>query len=125
MMVDIKKLKNIAEIEFGEIVEDVRIPDINELRVIFIDGSFLDIWFSLKLYKRYSYHWERRHIDGTIYRHDNAPHKNWNYVKTFPKHFHDGNEDKVTESEINNQPEKAIREFLVYIKKIIKNFNRG
>jgi len=66
MIIDIKELKEIAEIEFSDIVEDVVLPDINELRIILIDGSFIDIWFSLKLKGRYSYHWERKFIDGSI-----------------------------------------------------------
>jgi len=49
MIIDTEKLKEIAEIEFGDIVEDVLITDINELRIVLIDGSFIDIWFSLKL----------------------------------------------------------------------------
>lgn len=71
MIIDIEKLKDIIEIEFGEIVEDVAPTDINELRIVLIDGSFIDVWFSLKLEGRYNYHWERKFIDGAIYRHDN------------------------------------------------------
>jgi hypothetical protein len=44
----------------------------------------VDVWFSLKLLGRYSYHWERRAIDGSIYRHDNTPHKRWQTIGTFP-----------------------------------------
>jgi len=33
MLVDIVKLKEIAEIEFSDIVEDVIITDINEIRI--------------------------------------------------------------------------------------------
>lgn len=73
--VDIGQLREIAEVEFADIVKEAIVPDINELRIILHDGSFVDVWFSLKLLGRYSYHWERRAIDGTIYRHDNAPHK--------------------------------------------------
>ncbi|GAH61541.1 unnamed protein product [marine sediment metagenome] len=39
MIIDTKELKEIAEIEFSDIVEDVVLPDINELRIILIDGS--------------------------------------------------------------------------------------
>ena len=117
MIIDIKELKEIAEIEFSDIVEDVVLPDINELRIILIDGSFIDIWFSLKLKRRYSYHWERKFIDGSIYRHDNAPHKSWENVKTFPKHFHDGDEDRVRESYLSEEPREAIRDFLNFVKK--------
>jgi len=34
MIIDIKELKEIAEIEFSDIVEDVVLPDINELQNI-------------------------------------------------------------------------------------------
>jgi len=44
MIVDIEKLKDIIEIEFSEIVEDVVPTDINELRIALIDGSFIDVW---------------------------------------------------------------------------------
>lgn len=41
MIVDIEKLRDIAEIEFAETVSDVISTEINELRIIFSDGSFL------------------------------------------------------------------------------------
>jgi len=71
--VDVERLREIAEVEFADIVLEAFVPDINELRIILSDGSFVDVWFSLKLFDRYSYHWGRRAIDGKIYRHDNAP----------------------------------------------------
>ncbi|MDL1959513.1 MAG: DUF6516 family protein [Deltaproteobacteria bacterium] len=76
-LVDAERLREIAEVEFADIVAEAFVPDANELRIILTDGSFVDVWFSLKLTGRYSYHWERRAVDGTIYRHDNAPHKRW------------------------------------------------
>lgn len=115
MIVDIEKLRDIAEVEFAEIVSDVISTDINELRIIFSDGSFLDVWHSLKLEGRYSYHWERRFLNGTIYRHDNAPHLKWEKVSTFPKHFHNGSEDLVTLSSIPDEPEAALKEVLSFI----------
>lgn len=120
MIVDIEKLKDIIEIEFSEIIEDVVPTDINELRIVLNDGSFIDVWFSLKLEGRYSYHWERKLIDGTIYRHDNAPHLKWQSVSTFPKHFHDGSEDIVVSSHISDNPESALKEFLSFASERIK-----
>jgi hypothetical protein len=117
MIIDVRRLKETAEIEFSDIVEDVIITDINELRIILIDGSFVDIWYSLKLEGRYSYHWERKHLDGSIYRHNNAPHVRWQEVKTFPKHFHNGDEDRVIDSDINDEPGEALKEFLLFIRK--------
>jgi hypothetical protein len=63
----------IATLEFADIVEEAYSPDLNELHIILKDGSFIDVWFSLKVAGRYSYHWDRMAVDGSIYRHDNAP----------------------------------------------------
>ena len=73
-LVHVEQLRDIAEVEFVDIVVEAFIPDLNELRIILADGSFVDVWFSLKLQGRYSFHWERRAIDGTIYRHDTTRH---------------------------------------------------
>ncbi len=115
-LVDVERLREIAEVEFDDIVEQAYVPDINELRIILTDSSFVDVWFSLKLVKRYSYHWERRAIDGKIYRHDNAPHRRWQTVATFPHHFHDGSETNVIESHISVDPEIALRQFLAFVR---------
>jgi hypothetical protein len=114
--VDVERLREIAEVEFADIVVEALIPDINELRVILTDGSFVDVWFSLKFRDRYSFHWERRAIEGKIYRHDNAPHKRWQSVTTFPRHFHNGSETAVLESHISAVPEEALREFLAFVR---------
>lgn len=115
-LVDVDRLREIAQMEFVDIVVEAIIPDINELRVILTDGSFVDVWFSLKLQGRYSFHWERRALDGKIYRHDNSPHKRWEAVATFPRHFHDGSETNVSESQISEIPEDALREFLAFVR---------
>jgi len=90
--INVEKLGEVAEVEYPDIVSEIVISDLNELRIILNDGSFVDVWYSLKLVDRNSYYWERRSMDGTIYRHDNAPHKSWQSVNSFPRHFHDGNE---------------------------------
>ena len=118
-LVDVERLREIAEVEFADIVVEAVIPDLNELRIILTDGSFVDVWFSLKLQGRYSFHWERRALDGKIYRHDNSPHKRWGSVVTFPKHFHDGSEMNVTESHLSQVPEEALREFLAFVRATI------
>ncbi len=115
-LVDAERLREIAEVEFADIVAEAFVPDANELRIILTDGSFVDVWFSLKLTGRYSYHWERRAVDGTIYRHDNAPHKRWLSVATFPKHFHNAGESNVVNSNLSEVPEDALREFLTFVR---------
>ena len=46
----------IAQMGFVDIVVEAIIPDINELRIILTDGSFVDVWFSLKIQGRYNFH---------------------------------------------------------------------
>jgi len=113
-----QKLSYIAEVEFSDIVETVEESE-DKLRIYLIDGSFIDVWFSIKIIGRYAYHWERTHIDGKIYRHDNIPHKKWEFVKTFPKHFHCGSEKEVIESSISDNSEEAIRDILIFGRKIL------
>lgn len=112
---NISHLAEIVQVEFADLVVHVS-PGLNEMRIVLTDGSFVDVWFSLKLTGRYSFHWDRKAIDGTIYRHDNAPHRRWNKIKTFPKHFHNGREDCVIESKISEIPEEALREFLLFVR---------
>ena len=114
MIVPIDNLKEIAEVEFSNIVIEV-LTDLNTMRIIFLDESYCDIWFSLKLVGRYSFHWERTFLDGTIYRHDNAPHLRWKEIKTFPHHFHDSSESCVKESSLPEDSSAAIRYFLTFI----------
>ncbi len=114
-VIDVERLREIAEVEFSKIVIEALIPDVNELRIILLDGSFVDVWFSLKLDGRYSYHWERKAIDGKIFRHDNAPHKCWESISTFPSHFHNGSETEVTESHLSAVPHEALRDFLSFV----------
>ena len=115
-LIDVEQLREIAEVEFADLVVEVFVTDINELRIVLNDGSFVDVWFSLKLSRRYSYHWERRAIDGKVYRHDNAPHRRWRSVATFPKHLHNGSESDVSESYISQDPQEALREFLTFVR---------
>ncbi|MBS3789150.1 hypothetical protein KGY79_13270 [Candidatus Bipolaricaulota bacterium] len=92
------------------------------MRLYVIDNSIIDVFLSPS--GRYSYHWERRHIDGTIYRHDNAPHNEWSDFDTFPKHFHDGTNNHVDakNSYISNDPVEAAHDFLTFVE---KKFSEG
>ena len=76
-----------------------------------LDGTILDIWISVT--GRYSYHWDRRIIKEGVYRFDNAPHKKWSKIHTFPDHFHVGDVSIVKESFISKKPEKAICEIII------------
>ncbi len=115
-----RTLRTIALNEFADLVVKAQIVSLStgdplKLRLDIVDGSLLDVFISVS--GRYSYHWERRLTGkGDIYRHDNAPHRRWRRVTTFPKHFHDGNENNVVESHISNNPEDAMREFLTFVR---------
>lgn len=85
-----------------------------KIRFYLNDKSLLDVYCSAS--GKYSYHWDQRVTTGKIYRHDNAPHKKWKNIKTFPKHFHDGSEDVVTDSHMPDDAAEALKKFLRYIK---------
>jgi len=59
-------------------------------------------------------------VDGTIYRHNNIPDRNAKKVKTFPKHFHNKNQTQIEESNLSDEPEEAVKDFLLFIRKVIK-----
>lgn len=118
-----KELRQIALAEFQDVVLSVEIlefpsGDPHKVRLDIADGSLLDIFLSIS--GRYSYHWDRR-LAGTnkIYRHDNAPHLRWRAVSTFPKHFHDGSEDNVTDSFLNESPPLALRQNLTFVRQTL------
>jgi hypothetical protein len=119
-----EQLRKIAEVEFNDIVVNTEIEvlptsDPRKLRIHLVDGSFADVFVSVT--GRYSYHWQRTPDDGNaIYRHDNAPHASWNYVSTFPKHFHDGSEDNVVESHLSSTPSDALREFCTFVRQTLR-----
>lgn len=123
-----RKLQHLALKEFSDIVEAARVVMSEsgrpkKLRIFLIEGSFLDVWLS-SVSGSYSYHWDRREMDGSIYRHDNAPHKRWAGVKTFPKHFHDGSEENVVECNIPNVPDEALRAVLAFCRRELEGMAR-
>ena len=112
----------VARQKFGDIVGEGEIiytesKEPLKLRLSIVDGSIVDVFYSSR--GKYSYHWDRRIINGTIYRHDNAPHKRWREIKTFPKHFHQDTEYLAKESYISADPLLAIEEFLEFAKSVL------
>lgn len=114
-------LESIAR-QFKEVVLETKIIKLPsgepaKLRIELIDGSFADVWISIS--GKYSYHWDRSEIDGTIYRYDNAPHKVWARLTTFPHHFHDKYEKTVIESDLPSEPEMQMKKFMDFIRKTL------
>jgi hypothetical protein len=81
-----QQIRRIAEIEFAHLVSAVE-PLGSKLRVFIRDGSFVDIWVAEQLPDRFGFHWERGHLDGTLFRYDNFPDTLWRNLETFPFHF--------------------------------------
>jgi len=108
--------------EYKEVVLETKILTLPsgepaKLRIELIDGSFADIWISIS--GKYSYHWDRLEIDGTIYRYDNVPHKVWNYTSTFPHHFHNKEEKMVMDRDMPLKPDMQMKHFMEFRRKII------
>ncbi len=113
-----RQLKQLALINFFDIVEDAYIVPgpLNFprcLRVLFVDGSFMEIRISEE---KYSFHYDRRMVDGRIFRLDNAPHHK--EVKTYPHHFHNAGEEAVEENTFGYSPEERFVHFIEFIKNL-------
>ena len=81
------------------------------LRTLLTDDSYLDIRLSADAY---AFHWERRAIDGTLFRWDDAPHHQ--EIPTFPHHLHNGSESHVVESQLPVvSPSMGLRYVLSFI----------
>lgn len=114
-----RRLAEIAFTDFSDIVQGTRVVE-GKLRLLITDGSYIDVWLSEKKRGIYAYHWERRAIDGTIFRHNNLPDRDAKKLKTFPKHFHYEREEIVKESELSDLPEEALRSFLQFARERLK-----
>ena len=117
-MPDLESLRRLAEDGFFEIVQSTAIIE-NKLRIELVDGSYIDFWWSSQFSGRFAFHWERSHVDGTIYRHDNIPHPRWEAVSSFPKHFHLGDRRNVVESNLADVPGEAMVQFLTFARGLI------
>lgn len=113
------RLALMALTEFSDIVVDTEIVE-GKLRLHLIDGSFIDVWISRRLPGRYAVHWERRHLDGTIYRWDNTPHARHRGLSTFPHHFHRGRDDVVEESEPPESIDSLVRRALLFARDVLR-----
>jgi hypothetical protein len=112
-------IRRIAEVEFADIVvqTDILGP---KLRILLTDTSYVDGWASRKLSNRFGFHWERRHLDGRIYRYDNFPDTNWAGISTFPFHFHNGDQDTVVAALFALTLEQGFREFMAFVQRTMR-----
>ncbi len=115
-MITLEDLQSIVEDQFLDIVTDILEPSPDKLRLILNDKSFIDIRLSQKIKNRFDFHWERRRLDKTIYRYDNFPDARFKKLKTFPCHFHQKQESKVTESPFNKRLPRAFINFMKFVR---------
>lgn len=112
------RLNQIAIEDFADIVKGTKLVQ-GKLRLLLKDNSFIDIWLSIKKKGVYAYHWERKDVDGTIYRYNNLPDKEARKLKTYPHHFHDKSEKNIVESNLSDDPSEAIRTVLEFARSIV------
>jgi hypothetical protein len=114
MSITLHDLRRIAEIEFGHLVVDSH-PLGEKTRLFLSDGSYIDLWLSRRLQERFGFHWERRHLDGTMYRYDNFPNTAWRDVATYPRHFHSGSQDTVIAPQFSADLLAGFRDFMSFV----------
>ena len=113
-MVTLNEIRRIAEVEFASIVTDAEVMGV-KLRIILTDTSYVDVWLSKKLENRFGFHWERGHVDGTIYRYDNFPDTDWKHIPTYPFHFHNGAQDAVEAPFFSQDVIQGFRDFMGFV----------
>lgn len=118
-MLEFTNIQRIAEVEFVDIVKSTHRTNY-KLRIILIDGSFIDVNLSTMLPDKFGFHWECMDTAGTIYRYDNFPDKSWQLVTTFPYHFHNGHQDKVVASPFPLATIDGFRSFMEFVGKKLK-----
>jgi hypothetical protein len=107
-----------AYIRDASILRGRRSAGSGKLRLLLKDGSFMDIFFSGS--GKYSFHWERRKLDGMIYRFDNAPH----HPKVGLQHLHEGAEDRIVPYTLLDDPIKAFQQVMEFVKKRLQKNKR-
>ena len=123
-MSSIIELRKIAEVEFGDIVKDSLIID-HKLRIFLINNGFIDVSLSQKLPDKFGFHWEVTDLDGTIFRYDNFPDKNWGNVSSYPYHFHNGSQMNVEASPFPLAIVEGFRAFLEFVRIKMKRISQN
>ena len=114
------EIERMIQVELNDFIYSSQILR-NKLRIIFVDQSFVEIFKSNNIKDRWAFHWERKHVDGTIYRHDNIPHKAWENTESFPWHYHYKNENNVIKSDFTNDIIKNIKILINFIRQIAQS----
>ena len=114
MSILLDDLRRIAEVEFSSLIKDSQLLE-EKLRLFLEDTSYIDLWLSRKLPDRFGFHWERGHLDNTFYRYDNFPDPAWKNVATYPRHFHNGSQEKVEAAPFDAEIIEGFRGFMRFV----------
>lgn len=101
-----------AEEHFSEILSETPIIFSDKVRLVFVDGSYMDIRYPVD--SKYSFHWQR---EDEIIRIDTAPYHR--QLSTYPRHMHNGKEDVVIEdsvTRIDNTIEENVKCVLGFVR---------
>ena len=97
---------------FPDILNETPIIYSDKVRLVFVEGSYMDIRYPVD--SKYSFHWQR---EDEIIRIDTAPHHR--NLSTFPRHMHIGKEDYVVEdsvTKIDNTIEENVKCVLEFVR---------
>jgi len=106
-----------AEEHFSEILSEAPIIFSDKVRLVFIDGSYMDIRYPVD--SKYSFHWQLE--DEMMIRIDTAPHHS--QLSTYPRHMHVGKEGFVVEdsiTEVDNTIEENVKCVLGFVQRKLK-----
>ncbi len=106
-----------AEEHFSDILSEVPIIYSDKVRLVFVDGSYMDIRYPVD--SKYSFHWQR---ENGIIRIDTAPHHR--HLSTYPGHMHIGKEENVVEdsiTKIDNTIEENVKCVLGFVRSKLEN----
>lgn len=115
-MANLEEIKRIAEVQFSDIVNTTFMIG-QKLRIVLINNSYIDTYISKKNLDRFGFHWECMDEKKIIYRYDNYPDKNWQFIETFPYHFHNGSQNKVETSPFSLNILDGFRDFMTFVRK--------
>jgi hypothetical protein len=101
-----------AQDNYSKILGEAPIIFSDKVRLVFFDGSFMDIRYPVD--SKYSFHWQR---EDEIIRIDTAPHHR--KLSTYPQHMHIGKEDNVVKdsiTKIDNSIEENVKCVLGFVR---------
>ena len=122
MKTNLETIEEIVQDSFLDIVADIFRPSEEKLRIVLKDKSFIDARISQTAHNRFDFHWERRHLDKTIFRYDNFPDTRFKHLKSFPDHLHFQKEDTVVESKFRKSLPFAFIDFMKFVKEKYNSF---